>query len=453
MNDDDKIKQLFGGGGQPTEPQKAATPQTRPHLVIGNLCASKRPVFVPQHFESRHILLVGTTGSGKSQAIFNLLKTIRARGEKALIMDHGGEILQRFYRPDVDHIFNPFDRRGVAWGPFSEAIRRYDWIKIAKFIIPNGEGETAHWNGRAQNFLANGMSQLSKRGEVFATTEALLEFMLRANLHGKDDETSLQSLMLGTSSQPLFAPGADRALSSVHGIVSDSLTAMEHLLLRERGQAGERFSMGDWVKQEKDSWSYLSYTDASFAAIQPLFSILIASAIQNVMELRPDADRRFYFVLDELASLGKVPHLVDALTKFRKYGGSVIAGIQSISQLEELYGEKGAQTLLSCFNTKILLRTTDSATAEAESLLVGAELRAEQNTSSTVQADGQESHGTSNSLNERRIIMPRTFMNLPDLKGYALVGGQPGVQEIEIPYAGLDPVFVAEDTDPAIFNI
>lgn len=462
QTEQDKIKALFGGKGQgaaqplipPDTPATASQEDVARPLTLGTLAVSKAPVVIPPEFETRHILMMGTTGSGKSQAIYNLQKTIRVRGQKCLIMDHGGETLQRFYRPGKDHIFNPFDKRGVSWNIFNEAHRRYDWAKIAKFIVKDGEGDSASWHSRAQNFMTNGMSQLSKRGETFRCTDALLQFMLKSELHGKDDPTTLESLMQGTSSQPLFAPGADRALSSIHGIVSDSLTAMEHLLLRDQGSNSGDFSMADWVKDEDDdSWTFLSYSDASFAAIQPLFGILVASAIQNVMELRPDSARRFFFFLDEIASLGRVPHLVDALTKFRKYGGCVVAGLQSYSQLEEIYGDKGAQTLMSCFNTKVLLRTSDASTAEAESLLVGSELRTEEGRSETTQANGETSLGTSQSLQERRIVMPRTFQTLPDLEGYALVGGSTVAQHIKIPYANLQPITIAEETDEAIFEI
>lgn len=462
--DQDRIRAMFGGGAQaPDKPAAPAAapkgaeqePPSKPPLTVGVRTRSRTLATIPTDYETRHVLLLGTTGSGKSQAIYNLLKTIRARGEPALIMDHGGETLQRFYRPGKDNIFNPFDKRSKKWGVFAEARRSYDWAKIAKFIVQDGQGDAASWHGRAQNLLANAMKQLAARGKMFQTTSALLEYLLRAELYGKDDPTSLESLMVGTSSERLFAPGSDRPLTSVLGIVSDALTAMEHLLLREKGENDGDFAMADWVKDPGDSWTFLSYTDASFAAIQPLFRILVASAIQNVMELRPDSSRRFYFVLDELASLGRVPHFTDALAKFRKYGGCVIAGFQSISQIEddELYGVKGAQTLMSCFNTQVLLRTMDAATAEAQSLLVGAELLDEKSKSETQQQNGDSSIGTSTQKQERRTIMPRVFQDLADLRGYALIGGTKGVQEIEVPYANLQPITVAEDTDDAIYNI
>ena len=47
-----------------------------------------------------------------------------------------------------------------------------------------------------------------------------------------------------------------------------------------------------------------------------------------------------------MASLGRVQGLSDGLTKGRKYGLCAMMGLQSISQLRDVYGKDGAQTLL-----------------------------------------------------------------------------------------------------------
>ena len=56
-------------------------------------------------------------------------------------------------------------------------------------------------------------------------------------------------------------------------------------------------------------------------------------------------------LLDELASLEKLPSLEAALTKGRKAGLRVVAGLQSTSQLDAIYGHDEAHTLRSCFRT------------------------------------------------------------------------------------------------------
>jgi type IV secretory pathway TraG/TraD family ATPase VirD4 len=53
-----------------------------------------------------------------------------------------------------------------------------------------------------------------------------------------------------------------------------------------------------------------------------------------------------WFVLDELASLNKLPQLDTAVTENRKYGNPVVMGFQGRSQLEKRYGQD-AEAMLS----------------------------------------------------------------------------------------------------------
>jgi hypothetical protein len=62
--------------------------------------------------ETKHFKMIGTTGTGKSTAIRELLEGALERGDRAVIADPDGSYLNRFYdstRGDV--ILNPFDPR------------------------------------------------------------------------------------------------------------------------------------------------------------------------------------------------------------------------------------------------------------------------------------------------------------------------------------------------------
>lgn len=49
----------------------------------------------------------------------------------------------------------------------------------------------------------------------------------------------------------------------------------------------------------------------------------------------------------------------------------VVTAFQSYSQLAETYGENRTQTLLNCFSTKLIMRTSSSKLDEAMSLELG----------------------------------------------------------------------------------
>lgn len=56
--------------------------------------------------------MIGTTGSGKTTALRQLLDGIEAWGEAALVYDTSGEFIAHYYRPERgDIILNPVDAR------------------------------------------------------------------------------------------------------------------------------------------------------------------------------------------------------------------------------------------------------------------------------------------------------------------------------------------------------
>lgn len=461
-NDDkSRIRALFGAKATPqtaSAPVPTVTPQTaptRPPLKLGT-------VPIPVHLETRHILPVGTTGSGKSQAIYSgILTPIRQRNEPAIIIDHSAEFLQRYYRPDVDLIFNPFDARSVGWTPFNEIRRIYDFDRIARAIVPDVPGENQDWQVGAQQLLANTMRALwglgkQKNGKMFRCNEALLWFLTEAPLHGFPAEgkfpNTLQSLVHRSTSQRLFEHGNEKQLVITLGILGRHLQPLTYL------KDGD-FSMTDYVKQfEKEgqckSWLFLSYTDASYSAIAPLFSILVSCGIQSGLELSESRTRRFYYVLDEFSSLEKIDAIADALTKLRKRGGVVVAGIQSTAQLEEKNGEVGAQILLSCFGNVLMLRVADDKTAEKLSAMIGDVEQWETSTNrgqSTNADDGLTiSEGVSRQKVIKRAVLPSQFMTLPDLQGYVRIAGTPQVHKTQVPVSDLPLIAKPEETRQAV---
>ena len=76
------------------------------------------------------------------------------------------------------------------------------------------------------------------------------------------------------------------------------------------------------------------------------------------------------FMLDELASLQKLPQLHAAITQNRKSNNPVVLGFQGRSQLETLYGHD-AEAMLSQPATKIFLRTSEPRAARWISETIG----------------------------------------------------------------------------------
>jgi type IV secretory pathway TraG/TraD family ATPase VirD4 len=83
-----------------------------------------------------------------------------------------------------------------------------------------------------------------------------------------------------------------------------------------------------------------------------------------------EAQRRVWFVIDELASLQKLPQLHTAITEARKSRNPVVLGFQGKAQLEYLYGHL-AEVMLSQPATSVWLTTKEPKAGQWVSEFIG----------------------------------------------------------------------------------
>ncbi len=372
---------------------------------------------VPRALETLHFIVSGSTGVGKSQQFHAFLDDIRSRGDRAVVADNGQDLLPSHVAKG-DSLLNPLDVRSRAWSPFAEIRSTSDAVRIAQSMIPAGEGEHGEWHRYSQSLIASVLVRLLARGE--ATNERLLYYLTTA----KSEE--IEMLVEGLPAQTLFDVGAAKMLASVRGIIGSYLPAYGYL---KPNVGMDGFSISRWVKNDDKSCLWLPYCDKDSAALRPLLSTWIAEAVSAVLSLRPDPDRRIWLLLDETASLGRVAGLESALTKGRKYGLCAVIGIQSVSQLREIYGREGATTLLSCARSAVTFATDDPDTADYMSRRIG-----EQEVQREEQSRGDHGSTVSTRRDRSRIVLPSEVENLPNLTAFLNLAGDYPAAKIRIPY-------------------
>lgn len=399
------------------------------HLAIGEARIDPRN-------ECQHFLISGRTGAGKSQAIYGLLATIAARRQPAFIADPGGGYLARF-GDSSSVILNPFDKRDAGWSPFLEIQSDHDCERIAKAVIPDADGDSRQWHFYAQSLLAECMRVLWKRGQP--SVKELLRLVTSA------DRTELAAALTGTSAQPITQPGADRMLGSTRSIIATYMAAWRYL--PDQGA----FSLRQWVRDcvaGNGRWLFAVYRDDQMALLRLLIACWIDIAIVELLSQPEAAERRVWFVLDEMDSLGKVGAMRDGLTKIRKYGGAVISGLQTIAQLRSTYGKEEAQVLLSCLSTKLILAAGDAETAKYfEEQLGQQEVRRKGISQGRSQNGLQTSRSqtTSEQHHLQPTVLASEIGSLPDLKGYVQTCTG-SVLQVTVPYRNMPrniPEFVA----------
>ncbi|MEM7828331.1 MAG: type IV secretion system DNA-binding domain-containing protein [Candidatus Aenigmatarchaeota archaeon] len=119
----------------------------------------------PEEYETRHMLIVGRPGTGKTTLINEILLSLRGRGVKAIIHDFKGDYVSKFYDPDKDCIFNPLDTRSAHWCPLGEVRMYADVDSIATSLIPESKAQDKFWVDAARDVFASILHILLRSGE------------------------------------------------------------------------------------------------------------------------------------------------------------------------------------------------------------------------------------------------------------------------------------------------
>jgi len=367
----------------------------------------------PVPAENLQILLAGGTGAGKTTIFNEIMLGIARRKERCFILDPAGSTLSKFYK-EGDVILNPYDKRTQGWSFFNEIRNDYDFDRLSMSIIPKGKTEEAEeWASYGRLLFKEVSRKLWQRGtpdieEVHYWCSVATDKDLRAFLEG----TQALSLFAGSNE-------GSKALTSARFVLSDKLP--EHVKMPE----GD-FSLRKWLENPNGGNLYITWREDQKEALKPLISAWVDVLYSSTLSLPEDLSRRIWSLVDELGSLEKLATLEDALTKGRKFGLRIVAGIQSTSQLADIYGREGSQTLRSCFSSMVAMRVsrTDPETAEDFSKSIGVhEVERDRDTSS--RDKGQRS-SSNLEVKEERVVSPAELINLQNLTGYlAIVGGYP----------------------------
>ena len=382
--------------------------------------------------ETKHFKLIGTTGTGKSTAIREMLSAALARGDRAVIADPDGGYLRRFFDENRgDTILNPFDERSVKWDLFSEIKTPYDVEQLARSLIPDHEGSDRSWRGYARTFFG-AVTRQAYEGGVTDTAE-LYRLMVVA------DRTELRALVKGTPAQPFLEEHNSKMFDSIRSVTSAAIGPLEYIAR----QKGTGLSIRSWVADDRRGVLFMPYSAGQIAALRSTISAWMRLAIFEAMDPREPAaqelaqtPRRLWFVVDELDALGQIDGLKDALARLRKFGGRCVLGFQSIAQVSSTYGQGDAHTIIeNCGNTLILRCSASEGggTARFASQLVGE--REVLRTSISRSRRATEFIGTtsrSEHVNTEHALLASQIEQLPDLTGYLKYASQPAWHRVQL---------------------
>lgn len=380
---------------------------------------------IPRKVEALHILMNGSTGTGKSVSIKEIMKCIKKRQDlykklrnkdiykqldRVIAIDPNGDLYSLFADPKKDVLLNPFDDRTKGWNLFNEIREESDYNRFTFSIVPRAEGESEKWNSYARLLLKECMKYVKKNNK----RPLMKDVQYMATVLEVD---ALKELLAGTDAESMFVKGADKALGSARFTLSDRLPAFN---LMPDGD----FSILESIQDSSEIGNiYITWKEDQKDALKPLITTFADIFISGILSLPPSKTRSLFVSLDELSSMDAISSLRDGLEKGRKHGLKVIAGLQTVKQLTQIYGQNESIILMSCFRNLFVLggSSTDHETANYMSQALGdMEVLREQVTRSSGTGSSRSRQTVKS---QEQVVLASEIMNLPDLNIYINFAG------------------------------
>ena len=291
------------------------------------------------------------------------------------------------------YLFNPFaeDRRTHRWNPLryvseDPAFRVSDLMSIAAMLYPDGADEQKFWVSQARNaFMAFAVYLFDHYAEGVGQG---FPFVRRPTLGAvyrlsSGDGTELKAYLKKLASRPFLSdPGkqafanllsqADETFASIMGTLKEPLNAWINPVL-DAATSDDDFLLTD-VRKKKMT-IYIGIQPNKLAEARLIVNLFFSQLInQNTREL-PQANKALKYqcvlLMDEFTSIGRVDIIASAVSYMAGYNIRLLPIIQSMAQLDAVYGKELSRTIITNHALQIVYTPREQQDANDYSEMLG----------------------------------------------------------------------------------
>ena len=387
-----------------------------------------QPMMIPigEHILSRHMLLLGGIGTGKSNAFNHIIRNTRSNltnEDVMIIFDTKGDFYKEFYRPGDVVISNDARATGGSeadyWNIFEEVTIddrvEENILEIAKGLFAEKLEHTTQpfFPNAAKDLFAALMLHLV-RNDKFAdkrNNKSLRSYLNSITPHIMVDILNQHSDLKGMQSYIY-----DEKSGQTLGVMAELQQMMREIFIGNFQKKGG-LSMRKLVRRKGGRVIFVEYDLGIGGMLMPIYRLLIDLAIKEAL-CRTSNEGNVYFFIDEFRLVPHLEHIDDGVNFGRSLGAKFFVGIQNIDQVMAAYGEYTGRSILSGFGTTFAFRVNDVGSREYIKNLFGRNIK-QQSYMSKVQ-----NRGIAEQLREGYVVEDDDINNLP--VGEAIVSAPSG---------------------------
>ncbi|WP_151193829.1 type IV conjugative transfer system coupling protein TraD [Cysteiniphilum sp. JM-1] len=389
---------------------------------------------LPRLSERQGIFIHGSIGTGKTQVIMYLLDEIKRTGDVAIVYDKECTLKPYFFNEATDKELNPLSVLCENWDIWKECKTPIEMGSLATYLMPKAvQGSDPFWVDAARTIFATVAWKM--RDQPDKNVIKLLQVLLTTSL----DE--LRGILKGTEAENLVSKDIEKTAISIRAVMATYTKSLRFLEGLDKDKLKKPFAIRDWIQAQvmsnanQKGWLFVTSRANFHAEIKPLISAWLGMALKSIQSLQPNPTRRVWVIMDEKASLNRLEGFSDIVADIRKFGGCVVLGLQSHSQVNFIYGRDEANAITDNMNTSVYFRSPKKQVAEWVSQDLGEhvleEIRESQSYGPNTIRDGNT---IARQRVTRRTVDTGTIMNLENLNCYVRLAGNHPITRLAIDY-------------------
>ena len=350
--------------------------------LLGQWKGARRTMCITDQMLGCHMLLVGSSGCGKTNCITEVLKQLKSKmtdRDSMIVFDPKGDFLG--LSDGGDYILSSSGST-ACWNIFGE-------------VTADGWDESSiRENAReiCQTVFAEAIDHSSNPFFPKAARDLMADIISAMGLIGADDRDFRNEYLNNAILSDYLREADVKRITDFLSKVPSCSGSLKYLgdgsseqslgVLAELQEATEGLFMGDFGREGALSARRLQRAGGSTLFVEydigkaasPAYQVIVDTYLKEALSRNHDPRSRVYVVVDELRRLPHLQFLEGALSFGRSRGLRVIAALQSIEQLYEVYGEVGGRVLASGFQTLVSFSSNNAATREYVQGVSGARL-------------------------------------------------------------------------------
>ena len=307
------------------------------------------------------VMTLGQPGSGKTSTITFLAKQMQAGyDEPVVIFDYKGDYADKGIYDPSDAVVLAMNGSTEIWNVFREGshIRDYRTIAEALFQEEADQSENKFFTEGARDLFMACLYHLDNSPDYpNPTNDDLLDFIFPT---GPQDVPAdrIRKKLLQSNNRQVKAAASELDPNNPETATNMYQTLRKRVARVFDGDFAKRgdFSIREYMENPEGKTLVLDMSGPEQDVMAPMFRIFLDWSIK--LGLNQDS-KYTYFILDEFDEVGELQQIRRLLSTGRAQLTEAVIGVQSRAQLESVYGEAEAQTILENCPQKILMRTDD----------------------------------------------------------------------------------------------